>query len=158
MCRYAPRIFFWEAMKVISAIESNYILRWLCYQEQKPIRLRLKVSTTYLTELRQEIKTQYSVANVAVYVMVEQLTPPEKKRMWANVRSARRRQRERDKRKPTLIEVSQQTAKKLGEIRQLIDHLGEGISLDETLAYLIDTKQDHKKLWQHKINVVRIIL
>ena len=133
-------------MKVISAIESNYILRWLCYQEQKPIRLRLKVSSTYLTELRQELKTQYSVVNVAVYVMVEQLTPSEKKRMWANVRSARRRQRERDKRKPTLIEVSQQTARRLHQIRQLIDHHATGVSLDETLRYLIDVKQDHNKL------------
>lgn len=140
-CGVATRHFFYlVAMKVISAIDSIYILRWLSRPEQQTIRLRLKISSTYLEELRQQLQKEYSVANIAVYVLIEQLTTLEKKRMWGNVRAARYRQRERDKNAPMAIDVSQDTFSQLAYLRQKLDHLNDGVSMDEIIRFLLESQ------------------
>jgi len=121
-------------------------LRWLSYEKQKPIRARLKVSYTYIADLQQEIESNTAMTIIAVCVLVRQLVPRERKRMWGNVRAARSRQRKREEREPLNIAISKDTGRKLEYLRQKIDQYSEGISLDETIRYLIDAKADHNKL------------
>lgn len=130
-------------MKVISAIESNYILAWLCNQQQKDIRLRHKISETYLHELRQELKTRYSVVNIAVYILIKKLTPTERKRMWSNVRAARYRQRKRDNAKPESIDITKSTYRQLCHMRQKLMGFDKDVSIDETIRYLLATSSGH---------------